>query len=117
MGDQQRGALLQETSNRFLNLVLGSAVYCAGRIIQDENSWIGEQVPCNGDALAWSTSEGEATLTNSGLVAIRNSGNKSVCLSILRCLFYSRLVCLSSQAIGDVISDGSREKEDILLDS
>src|SRR2546421_9787557 len=110
MGDQQRGALLQETSNRFLNLVLGSAVYCAGRIIQDENSRVGEQGSCNGDALALSTREGDATLTNDGLVAMLKSGDKGICLSILRCLFHSWLLCLSSQAIGDVLRDRSREQ-------
>src|SRR6184192_4059478 len=114
MGNQQRGAPLQETSNSFLNLVLGGAIYCAGRIIQNENTRFCEQGSCNGDALALSTREGDATLTNDGLVAILKSGNKSVCLSILRCLFHSWLVCLSSQAIGDVLRDRSREKENIL---
>ena len=51
MGDQQRGAPLQETSNSFLNLVLGGAVNRAGRIIQDENTRVGEQCTRNGDTL------------------------------------------------------------------
>src|SRR5438270_196412 len=53
MGDQQRGAPMQETSNSFLNLVLGGAVNGAGRIIQDENTRVGEQGTRNGDSLPW----------------------------------------------------------------
>src|SRR6266480_4852967 len=117
MGDQQSGAPLQETSNSFLNLVLGGAVNRAGRIIQDENARVGEQGTRNGDALALSTGECDAALTNDGLVAILKVGDKGVCLGILRCLFNCCLVCLLSQAIGDVLRDGSREEEDILLDS
>src|SRR2546428_7444458 len=117
MGDQQRGAALQETSNSFLNLVLGGAVNRAGRIIQDENTRVGEQGTRNGDALALSARECDAALTNDGLVAILKTGNEGVCLGIFRGLFNSWLVCLFSQAIGDVLRDGSREKEDILLDS
>src|SRR6266550_1662075 len=117
MGNQQRGAPLQETSNSFLNLVLGGAVNRAGRIIQDQNTRVGEQGTRNGDALALSAGEGDTALANDGLVAILKTGDKGVCLGILRGLFNSWLVCLLSQAIGDVLRDGTREKEDILLDS
>src|SRR6266700_1513438 len=117
MGEQQSGAPLQETSNSFLNLVLGGAVNRAGRIIQDENARVGEKGTRNSDTVAFSARKRDATLANDSLVAILKAGDKGVCLSILRCLFNSWLVCLFSQAIGDVLRDGSREKEDILLDS
>src|SRR6266699_4335447 len=117
MGNQQSGAPLQETSNSFLNLVLGGAVNRAGRIIQDENARVGDRGTLNRDTLALSTRERDAALPNDGLVAILKTVDKGVCLGILRGLFNSWLVCLLSQAIGDVLRDGSREKEDILLDS
>src|SRR5438876_4002894 len=107
MGDQQRGAPLQETSNSFLNLVLGGAVNRAGRIIQDQNMRVGEQGTCNGNALALSAGERDAALANDGLVAILKTGDKGVCLGILRGLFNSWLVCLLSQAIGDVLRYGT----------
>src|SRR5437867_2853358 len=117
MGDQQRGTPLQEPSNSFLNLVLGGAVNCAGRIIQDENTRIGEQSSCNGQSLALTSGESHASLANHGLVAILKSGDKGIRLSILRCLLNSWLIRLLPQAIGDILRDGSREKKDILLDS
>ena len=42
MSDEQRGASLQETANGFLYLILGSAINGAGRIIEDQDTWVGE---------------------------------------------------------------------------
>jgi hypothetical protein len=117
MGDLQRGASLQETANCSLNLVLGGAVNGAGRIIQDQDTWVGEQGTRNGYTLTLSTGECDAALTNHGCVAILTTGDKCVSLGIFRSLFSSCLVCLLTQAIGDILRDGTREEEDILLDS
>src|SRR6266566_2654559 len=115
MGDQQRGTSLQETANSFLNLVLGRAVNGTGRIIQDQDTRVGEQGTRNRNTLALPPGERDATLSNDGLVALLKTGDKGVCLGILRGLFNSWLVCLLAQAIGDVLRDGTREEEDILL--
>src|SRR6266699_3149072 len=116
VGNQQGRAPLQEAADRLLDLVFGGAVNRAGRVVQDEDARIGQQGARNGDALPLSAGKGHTALANQRVVTILEAQDEVVRLGIFRCLLNRRLVRPLSQSIGDILPDGAREEEDILLD-
>src|SRR6266487_1214967 len=117
MGDQQGRAPLQEAADRLLNLVFGGAVNCARRVVQDENARIGQQGARNGDTLPLSAGKSHSALPNQRVITIYEAQDEVVRLGIFRCLLNRRLVRSLSQPVGDILPNGAREEEDILLDS
>src|SRR5215471_3519068 len=115
MCDEQCRAPLQETTNSFLYFILGSTINGAGRIIEDQDTRVGEQGTGNSDTLPLSARECHAPLTNDGLIAILKARDKGVSLGIFRGLFNGSLVCLLTQTIGNILSYSAREEEYILF--
>jgi len=67
-----------------LNLVLGGA----GEIIEDENTRVGQQGACYGDALPLTTQKGHAARINLRFIAVLKAGDEIVCLCVTRrCLW------------------------------
>src|SRR6266699_3897914 len=116
VGNQQGRAPLQEAADRLLDLVFGGAVNRAGRVVQDEDAWIGQQGARNGDALPLSARKRHTALANQRVVTIFEAQYEVVRLGIFRGLLNRRLIRPLSQSIGDILSDGTREEKDILLD-
>src|SRR5438309_8027314 len=55
--DHKRGPADHQLLERLLDLVLGGHVDAAGRIVEDENTRVGQQGPRDGDALLLSTAQ------------------------------------------------------------
>ncbi len=51
MGDHKRGAIFQQAFERLLHQVLAFIVERTGRLVEDEQAWIAQECPCNGNAL------------------------------------------------------------------
>ncbi len=70
MGDHDRGPVLQQFSQRRLNQSFTFAVQVAGRFVQDQDFWIGQDRPRDGNSLPLSTREFDATFADHRVVAI-----------------------------------------------
>src|SRR5579872_86692 len=116
MGNQQCGAALQQAADGFLNFILGRAVDGTGRVIQDKDARVCEQSAGDSDTLALSTGQGDAALTNDRLIAIFELHNEIVSLSIVRGLFNSCCISFLAESISDILCEGTRKEEDVLLD-
>src|SRR5579883_920164 len=115
MSNQQRGTALQHAMNGALDLILGSAIDRAGRVVEDQDARIGEQSARNGDTLALTSRERHPTLANHCVVALFELLDKLVRLSIARRPLNGRAVRLLPQPIRDILGDRTREEKDILL--
>src|SRR5579859_2950064 len=117
MGNQQRGAALQDAVYGLLDFVLGGAVDGAGRVVEHQDARVGQQGAGDGDALALPTRKGDTALANQRLVAVFEALDEAAGLRIARRLLDGLPVGILSQAIGDILGDGAREEEDVLLDA
>src|SRR5690625_103916 len=112
--DHQRGASLEDTVDRPLDLVLRGAVDGTGRVVENEDAGVGEEGAGDGKALSLPARECHATLAQHRLVTVPEGRYEVV-----------RLGCPGSGddllaarvrlAEGDVLRDGTREEEDVLL--
>jgi len=74
----------QDAPDSLLNPVLGGA----GGVIEDENTRVGQQGACYGDALPLTTRKSHAALTNLRFIAVLKAGDEIVCLCVARrCLW------------------------------
>ena len=69
MGDQQRGAPLQQAAQGGVDLLLDAGVDRRGGVIEDEDVGIGEEGACESHPLALAARKGEAPLADDGVVA------------------------------------------------
>src|SRR5262249_6786414 len=70
MGDDERGATVQQPAESAFDLLLGADVDRARRLVEDQDPWIGEQRTREGNELALTEREPEAALAELGLVAV-----------------------------------------------
>src|SRR5581483_151056 len=117
MGNQQRGASLQEAMDGLLDFVLGRAVDGAGRVVEHQDARVGQQGARDGDALALPARKGDAAFANQRIVAIFEAGDEGAGLGIMRGLLDGFPVSIFAEAIGDILGNSAREKEDVLLDA
>src|SRR6266481_7001985 len=117
MGNQQRGAALQDAVNGLLDFVFSGAVDSAGRVIEHQDVRVGQQGAGDGDALALTARKRDATFANQGSVAVFEAFDEAAGLGITCGLLDGLLVGMLAQAIRNILGDGAREKEDILLDA
>src|SRR5579883_2994212 len=116
MGDEQRGAALQEATNGSLYLILRRAVDGAGGVVENQDARVGEQGAGDGDTLALAAGERDAALADHRLVTFLEAEDELVGLRVSRGPLNRRLVHLLAHAVGNVLGHRAREEENILLD-
>ena len=70
VGDDERGAPLDQLGQGLLDQVLGLHVHRRGRVVQDEDARVEQQGARDGDALLLAAGEGHAALADPGVVAV-----------------------------------------------
>ena len=70
VGDDERGAAVQQAAQRALDLALGADVDRARRLVEDQDARVGEQRARERDELALPEREAEAALAELGVVAV-----------------------------------------------
>src|SRR5579885_256736 len=100
MGDEQRGAALQEAANGSLYLILCRAVDGAGGVVEDQDARVGEQSASDGDALALAAGERDA--------ALAEAVDKRLAPSTSRPPVPRSFVHQIPDAIGDILSVRAR---------
>src|SRR5579885_328730 len=115
MGDEQRGAALQEATNGSLYLILRCAVDGAGGVVENQDARVGEQGAGDGDALALAAGERDAALADHRLIAFLEAEDELVRLRVSRPAVVLRLVHLLSYVVCYVRGHGAREEENGLL--
>src|SRR3546814_9260493 len=71
VGDDQDRAVLADRAHVAHHRMLGLVVERAGGLVEDQDAWIGDQRPGDGQALALPTRERGAVFTDNGVVAFR----------------------------------------------
>ena len=115
MRDQDSRASLAGALDGTLNLVFGGAVNGAGRVVQDQDGWVGQKGTRQGNALALPAGQRDAALAHHRRIAFGKAADKIVRLRRAR----RRLDLLLRGpwlAKGDVIRNRAAEQENILLD-
>src|SRR3546814_3611853 len=69
VGDDQDRAVLADRAHVAHHRMLGLVVERAGGLVEDQDAWIGDQRPGDGQALALPTRERGAVFTDNGVVA------------------------------------------------
>ena len=64
VGDDDRGAAVEEALEAFLDRFLGPDVDVGGRLVEDQDPRFGEEGPREGDQLALARREGDAALAD-----------------------------------------------------
>ena len=72
VGDQQCRAAFQDPAHRPLDLVFGGAVDRTGRVVDDQDLWVGQEGASDSDTLALATRKCDAALANDGVIAFRH---------------------------------------------
>src|SRR5574342_689315 len=115
MCDQEGRAPSGGIRNRALDLVLCSAVDGTGRIVQNQDMWIGQEGARQGQTLALSAGERDTAFADHGLVTLVKGLDELMRLGRL-CRRSDHLGACARLPKSDVLADGTREQEDILLD-
>lgn len=115
VGDQQRGAALQDAAHGALDLVFGVAVDSAGRVIQHQDARVAEKGAGDGNALALSTGEHDTPFADHGFVAFGKAHNEVVRLRFFGGGFDLFLCDGFTRAKGDIFGNGAGEEEDVLF--
>src|SRR5262249_26446684 len=76
VGDNNDGASFGDIAHVVLNDPFAFVIKRAGRFIENEDSWIGNQRPGNGNSLALATREAVATLADNRIVTFGSFENK-----------------------------------------
>jgi len=83
VGDDQGSTPTGCSKDRFLDLIFGGAINCAGRIIQDKDARIGQEGARQGQPLPLTTGECHTALSNHRLVPIFERGDEIMRLGCL----------------------------------
>ncbi len=115
MGDEQRRAAPGDAVDGPLNLVFGGAVDRARRVVQDQDTRVGQQRARNRKPLPLSTGKRDALFADDGRVAVSKVADKAVGL---RGFGGSRDGFRRSvtDAESDVTRDRPREQKNVLFD-
>ena len=115
MGHDQRRAVLHERAQGGVDLLLDVDVDGAGGVVEDQDRRVDQQGPRDGDALALPARERVAPLADHGVVAVGERADELVGVGgdgggV------DLLVGGVGPAVGDVVADGDREEEGLVLD-
>src|SRR3954466_720400 len=115
VGDDEGGSVGEEDAERVLDLAFGADVDRGRRLVEDQDSWVCEQGPGQGDQLALPEREPAAALLDLGFVAVLEPQDEVVgadCLRRLHDLLWARI----RTAECDVLGDRPGEEEPLLRD-
>ena len=115
VGDDEGGATLDEILEGKLDEMLGFGIDRSGGVVEDEDAGVHEQDAGNGDALFLSAGEGDAALTDAGVVALGAVEDEFVRLSGCGSAD-DLLICGTGGAEGDIFADGIGEEGGLLED-
>src|SRR5438270_5235970 len=115
MSNEDGRSIGSHLNNCALNLVLCSAVYRASSIVEKKNAWCCQQCSGQGDTLSLSPGKHNPTRTDHCAVAVLEIHDKLMCLSCFR-RFLDHLLRRVRISKGNILSDGTRKQENILLD-
>ena len=107
---------MQDVAQSALNLVLSRAVDCAGRIIEHQNTRVGQERARDGDALTLSAGERHAAFTHHRVVPTLEVRDKVMGLGLLCYRFNFLAGDRSAHTKGDIFRQRPRKEEDILID-
>lgn len=71
MRNDQNGTALHDFGHVLLNDVLTLVVECAGRLVKDQDPWIGYQRACNRNALTLSAGQAAPAFADYAVVSVR----------------------------------------------
>ena len=113
VGDDDRGPPVQEPVERALDQQLGRAVDVRGRLVEDEDPWVGQQRPSDRDQLPLSRRKAAATLSDRMLEAGWEAARDRVQSDHLGDPGHLLVTCLR---LGEaqVFGDRAREQERVL---
>ena len=115
VGDNQRGSALGQIVKRPLNSGLGHGIQRGSRFVQNQDGWIFQKNPGNGNPLLLSAGEQCAPFAHIGIEAMGHRHDVIIDLCLLS-RFRNLLRGGVWLAVADVLEDGVREQEHILLD-
>ena len=116
VGDDQGGAAPGQFEQALLDRPLGFGVERGSRFVQDQNRRVLQEHPRNGQALLLAAGQFHPPLADDRVHAVGHVGDGFLQASTVRGVddvgFGS-----AEAAIGDVVADGAREQEHVLLDN
>ena len=115
MGDDQGGSAPGQGVEGLLDLRLGDGVQGGGGLVQDQDGGIFQENSCDGNSLLLAAGEERAPLADVGVEAVGHGQDVLVDLRLL-CRLDDLLHGGIGLAVADVLEDGVREEEHILLD-
>ena len=86
VGNDQRGAALEKTRQRLMQVVLGGSVQRRGGFVQDDHLGLGQHHACNGQPLALATGQTYARAPDHAVQAVGQRGDGAVELGDPQCL-------------------------------
>ena len=116
VGDDERGAALEQAGQALLDQSLALAVEVAGGLVEDQDARVGQQRPGDGQPLALAAAEPHAALADERLVAVVADASMNSCGVGGR--RRPAAICAGGPAVavGDVLGDRAVEQEHVLLD-
>src|SRR5260370_19280176 len=114
MSDHNRGSIFQQAFERLLYQVLAFIVERTGRLVEDQQAWIAQQGPCNGNALTLPTRKLHSALSDQRVVPLRQALDKFARIGCPCDCFYLFLG-RSQSSVGNIFAQ-SRAEEDRLLE-
>ena len=103
--DDEAGASFGQTVHRLLNQQLCPGVDAGGRLVQNQNLWIGEDGPCDGQQLLLTLADVACLFVEDRVIAVRQGADKVVHLRRL-CSRYHLFISGIQSAEADVFPDG-----------
>mmetsp|Transcript_13835 Transcript_13835/g.23611 ORF Transcript_13835/g.23611 Transcript_13835/m.23611 type:complete len:222 (-) Transcript_13835:2927-3592(-) len=86
MGNHNCGTTLARLVKRFLHHAFGFRVQCRGGFVKKQNFRVAHQGTSNSNTLLLTSRQQSATLTQHGVITLRELGNKVVRVGLLGCL-------------------------------
>ena len=113
MRDHKTGTPTHQGFERGLNVFFGGCVHAAGRFVQDEQPWIGQQRPRKRDDLALTDAQVYAVFADIGLVAVVQFADEFVCANRSRRRFDFGIGGIESP-VPNVVGDRAAKQKRIL---
>ncbi len=115
VGDDEAGSSAPQFGEGGLDEGFTFCVEVAGGFVEDEDPGIGEESTSDGEPLALSAAEPDASFSDDGVVALFECGDEGIGVGGA-CGGEDLGAGGVSSRVGDVVGDGAVEQEDVLLD-
>ena len=113
VSDNKGGAAIHQAIHAPLHQCLGAGINGGGRLVQDQHRGICHSCPCNSQQLALSLREAGAISGKHGIIAIRQTADKAVCIG--QAGSGNALLIRSIQpAVADILQHGPGEQMGVL---